>query len=90
MRSGAFWGSFRRRPSPRALALDDVAEAVDADAYLLEPRHGTFDRSRRAVELADDPALVGLDARPANVRLDVEAADELSHDRLADKLLGKA
>ena len=51
-----------------------VAEAVDAYPYLLQPSDGTFDCGRGAVELAYDPALVRLDACPADVWLDVEAA----------------
>src|ERR1039458_3064863 len=67
-------------------AFQDVAQAVDAHADLLEPCHRAFDRFRSAGELADDPALVSLHVRSANVRLDIEATDELCHHRLANQL----
>ena len=57
-----------------AKTLQYVAETVDAYSYLLQPGDRTLDCGRLAVELAYDPALVGLDACPADVRLDVEAA----------------
>src|ERR1039458_10747560 len=76
----------RRRPGswrlPRWSAFQDVAQAVDANADRLEPCHRAFDRFRSAGELADDPALVSLHVRSANVRLDIEATDELCHHRL--------